>query len=388
MSILNLEFADIQRPWHLKPVAFDDFNLLVGLSGVGKTRTLGVLSDLGRAARGHTHDLAGCRWTVQVATPAGKFTWTARTETESASGRANDDEDDLGIRVPRSERPVFLEEEVRNEEGALLAQRSAEELTLNGKAIPRLRAKDSIVSLIDEEPIIHVREALGAIHMCRAVADRPPIFDRVKLDRLLAGTESLDALKADRKTDLVSKAYALKLRFPKEFEKVQERLIEIFDTVVELDVGELTKFDPKPRLEAPLDFLVPAFREKGVDGWVNGFDMSNGMRRTLLHLLELHLEPPGSVLLIDEYENGMGVNCLPQVTQTLFERSGEVQLIFTSHHPHVINNVSKDLWRVMRRNGHEVEVLRKADIARLNTTSEIDSFIQLVNAPEFTGGIT
>ncbi len=388
MSVLKLEFESLKRPWHLLPTVFDDFNLLVGLSGVGKTRTLRMLSRLGRAARGKAYGLADCRWSVDVRTTQGVFTWSART-TADPSAAVPDDEDDVRLErfPPYRPRGLFLEEQIRDQSGVIVASRSEDDLVLRDQPIPRLRSRDSLVSLIDEEPIASLREALGGIHFCRALADTPPLYDKGKLDRLIEETASFEALKADRKLDLITKAFILKREFPREFLRVQSQFVEIFGTVEELDIGQLSRYSAEYAPDGPFDLLVPAFREQGIDGWVDGFEMSNGMRRTLLHLFEVHLEPPGSVLLIDEYENGMGVNCLPQVTQTLLERSGEVQLIFTSHHPYVINNVSKDFWRVMRRTGHDVEVLRPGDIARLSTSSSIDGFIQLINAPEFNEGL-
>lgn len=184
----------------------------------------------------------------------------------------------------------------------------------------------------------------------------------------------------------MSKAYILKDRFQHEFGHVKDQLIEIFDTIEDVDIGPLSSYRPE-RAGDPVDFLVPAIRERGVEGWIDGFEMSNGMRRSLMHLLELHLEPPGSVLLVDEYENGMGVNCLPQVTEMLLRRCCDLQMIFTSHHPYVINNVSKENWRIVRRRGSEVEILRFNDIERLKTASKMDGFIQLINTLELEQGL-
>lgn len=386
MPIKSLEFEDYERPWKLKSADFDGFNLLVGLSGVGKTHTLHVVNQLGRAARGSSHDLVNCAWTMAVETSEGVFTWEAQTEPDGVLASADDDDDDsptapLHGRV----RSRFVSEVVTGDAG-VVAQRSQHGLSLKGQAVPRLRAEDSITSLFEEEPMLSVRRALGAIHFSRARADLVKIFDNRKLERILREVASIDQLRSYPKTDLLSKAYVLKRRFPEEFNRVQNQLIDIFDTIEEVDMGPLSQFRSLQDGQ-PFDFLVPAFRERGIKGWIDGFEMSNGMRRTLLHLLELHLEPPGSVLLIDEYENGMGVNCLPQVTEMILERCCDLQLIFTSHHPYVINNVSKQHWRIMRRNGHEVEILRPRDIERLNTASNMDAFVQLLNAPEFEQGL-
>ena len=74
MPVKTLEFEDLEQPWKLNKVAFDNFNLLVGLSGVGKTRTLRVLDSIGRAARGEkNYGFRNGGWTVEVETDRGLF---------------------------------------------------------------------------------------------------------------------------------------------------------------------------------------------------------------------------------------------------------------------------------------------------------------------------
>jgi predicted ATPase len=387
MAIKTLEFEDLHQRWKLQKTAFDSFNLLVGLSGVGKTRTLRVLESIGRAARGDAnHGFRHCKWTVEVDTAKGLFFWSARTVPDEVTANEDDPDDNI-IRISPIENIRFVFEEVRTAKGDVIVHRDEESLSLLGEKYPRLRSTDSIISLLEEEPISTIREALSAIHYSRTQTERQPRpFEREKLEKLIAETLSVDALKQNRSLDLISKAYVLKERFPEQFDWVKEQMMEIFGTIAELDIGPRRSFSTVPT-SGPFDLLVPAFKERGVDGWIHGGNMSSGMLRTLMHLLELHLEPPGSVLLIDEYENGMGVNCLPQVTELILERSSELQLIFTSHHPFVINEISKQFWLVMQREGHEVQVKRYADIERLNTKSNQDAFIQLINAPEYVNGL-
>jgi AAA15 family ATPase/GTPase len=56
------------------------------------------------------------------------------------------------------------------------------------------------------------------------------------------------------------------------------------------------------------------------------------MLKTLLHLSELYFSLPGSVILIDEFENSLGVNCLDAVTEDINDSPNQLQFIITSHH--------------------------------------------------------
>ena len=387
MAVRKLEFEDLQQPWKLAITEFGDFNLLVGLSGVGKTRTLRVLQSIGKAASGdEDHGLRHCRWNIEVETSQGVFSWKAETVPDSNIDSKIDVDEEF-FRLSPSPNIRFTFEEIRRENGDIIASRDEDRLFLNEKESPKLRPADSIVSLFDEEPISTIRNALSAIHFSRTRTEgqlRP--FDLPRLEKMIDEIGDIDALKKNRSLDLMSKAFVLEKKFPDHFRAVEEQLFEIFDSVEELRIGPRRDFS-SIILTGPIDFLVPAFKERGVKGWIYGGNMSAGMARTLMHILEIYLEPPGSVLLIDEYENGMGVNCLSQVTELIIERSKELQLIFTSHHPFVIDTIPKNLWMVMRRNGYEVSVLRVQDIERLNTESNQDAFIQLVNAPEYMHGL-
>ena len=75
-----------------------------------------------------------------------------------------------------------------------------------------------------------------------------------------------------------------------------------------------------------------------------------------MHLLELALASPGTVIVIDEFENSLGVNCLPALSDLLLDHARELQFILTSHHPYVINNIPSTWWKVVTRQGGVVTV--------------------------------
>ena len=115
--------------------------------------------------------------------------------------------------------------------------------------------------------------------------------------------------------------------------------------------------------------------------------LSSGMVRTLIHLFELYLAPSGTVVAIDEFENSMGVNCLPDIIDRLLERGRDLQFIVTSHHPYIINNVSPEWWKVVTRKGGVVSVKDAETIPALTTGSKHNLFVQLLNLREYEEGI-
>lgn len=103
------------------------------------------------------------------------------------------------------------------------------------------------------------------------------------------------------------------------------------------------------------------------------------MLRTLIHLHEFLFAPAGTVIVIDEFENSLGINCLPVLTELMLERT-DCQFIVTSHHPYVIGNIPMSTWRVVQRHGSVVRLLPAQEVPRLRGGSRLDAFTRLLNA--------
>ena len=112
------------------------------------------------------------------------------------------------------------------------------------------------------------------------------------------------------------------------------------------------------------------------------------MLRTLVHLFELYLAPPGSVIIIDEFENSLGVNCMPQLTDFIMSWAPGLQFILTSHHPYIINKIPIDTWKLVKRHGGHVRIISARDIPSLQNVSHQQAFIRPINLLEFEEGIS
>jgi predicted ATP-dependent endonuclease of OLD family len=110
-----------------------------------------------------------------------------------------------------------------------------------------------------------------------------------------------------------------------------------------------------------------------------------GLLKTLAHITEIHLLAEGSILLIDEFENSLGVNCIDVVTELLNDRK-DIQFIITSHHPYIINKIPMQHWKIITRKGSVVTATNATDYEELSG-SRHKVFTQLINLPEYTEGI-
>ncbi|MGK7930677.1 MAG: hypothetical protein AB4041_04495 [Microcystaceae cyanobacterium] len=85
MEIHRLEYFDEKYRWQLEPVEFsDNLNLLVGVSGAGKTRILGAIRHLKAIANGAS--LNGVKWNVCFSTVDNiKYHWSGCFETKEST---------------------------------------------------------------------------------------------------------------------------------------------------------------------------------------------------------------------------------------------------------------------------------------------------------------
>jgi len=390
MSIVEFSFTDHSSGWTVKPFTLKpSLNLLVGISGAGKSQTLGNLFTVCKAALAAEYVPGDCEWSLKITSPEGEYLWRART-------RAKDDDagvDEVGG-APNGYDDYEFSTESISVNGEMLFERTPTETTFGGVALPSLSRDESGVRLFLSDK--RIRPLAQALARVRLSYDKP--LRRVILDDGLAwskirhkSSKSLSDLARDVALMFPLKAYVLQEKFKADFERlVLSPYREIFPTVTDVRVDLAAKLFPeeahrRPRKGRRIDVAI---RERGVKRWIGSEGISQGMERTLVHLLELALSPPGTVLLIDEYESGMGVNCLPAVTRHLRERAGELQFIITSHHPYVIGNIDKEDWLVVQRHGSEVSISPASSSPSLNTSSRQDAFIQLLNSDAYMEGIS
>ena len=109
------------------------------------------------------------------------------------------------------------------------------------------------------------------------------------------------------------------------------------------------------------------------------------MYRTLSQIVTLTLADDGDVILIDEFENGLGINCIDNLADMALEPDANIQIIMTSHHPYIINAIPFNDWRIVSRTGSNVSVNTAKDL-NLGTHSKHDAFMQLIQTSAYKTG--
>ena len=128
-------------------------------------------------------------------------------------------------------------------------------------------------------------------------------------------------------------------------------------------------------------------KEKSVDRWLPVPDLSSGMQKVLLILTDLHVLPNGSIYLIDEYENSLGINAIEFLPTVFLSLEMDIQLFVTSHHPYLINRVPVANWYVFHRSGSSVRIKPGVELQQKYGRSKQNAFIQLINDPFYLEGV-
>lgn len=370
MQIKKLDYYDDEYKWKLEEVNFlPNLNLLVGVSGVGKTRILRAIYSLKSIANGAS--LNGVKWNVCfIADNNLEYTWRGEFETRENTISINEtSEEDEQVKL-------INEQLVCNNENVII-ERIDSEIIFNGSKTPKLSPFESVVELLkQEDQIAPVKESLDKIVLADSEsvdrAWRLPVSIFKKFEKA-----SLSALQ-ESGLPVPIKLSILYRTLPDEFNKIKEAFISVFPNVSDIKV-ETIKDDDIPIALSKLlkEATTVSIKEKGIEDWIE--NISSGMWKTLMYISELYLAPENSIILIDEFENSLGVNCLDNVTELVLNNN-KLQFIITSHHPYIINNVSPAYWKIVTRKAGLVTVKNSKDFHI--SESRQKAFIDLINVLE------
>lgn len=369
MWIKSIEFQNLSSGLKIQKVVFDKKKiLLVGNSGAGKTKILQALELARRLAIGQKQVLDY------------RFEMCICFEIED--GEAEDTEYEWKLLVDfvpyinheDQESNIEIVSEKLSQKEKVIFEKTEDSTYISGyAAIPNTKESESLISQYRKE------KNIGQIYR----AFRKLTFRNFELD-MLDTTDSTTyrivcKLWKERKICPLENVEGINIspfdRYgiikgvsPKMFQKVTTDIMEIY-TEIFPDV-------------AAIDYLQDSEGKYGIaikDGeqWVMQTEVSSGMLKTLWGLLEVYAAPHNAVLLIDELENGLGVNCIEAVSDFIMNDRSDLQIIATSHHPYIINAIGMSRWLIIQRNDKKIRAYR-ADEIHLGR-SKHDAYLQLIN---------
>ncbi|OXU14497.1 AAA family ATPase [Sedimentisphaera salicampi] len=381
MQIKSFSYSDTINKWELAESNFNDLNLLVGISGVGKTQILNSLRVVSQIAGGETYN--GISFSLVFQT-SGKdeYRWEAGFETLEHIAEQSISLPDF---VSHGAEKPKIEREFLSLNGKTILERDAESIVLNGRKTPKLDSSQSALNLLKFEDLIApASKEMNKIVSSSMAYNEAPEMSMLNLNEFELAVSKLDTLKKIRESEL-SIGIKLSLIFSNcfdTFEEIRDEFIDVFPQVEDVVVNSNEQFINGRFVVCPTVLV----KEKGVPGWVNQKRLSAGMHKTFYQITQSHLWPEGSVILIDEFENSLGINCINILTDIILGQSRRLQFIITSHHPYIINNIDQRFWRVVVRNKGMVRI-KDAESLGLGKSNH-EAFIQLINTQDYIDGIS
>ena len=380
MKIIDFSFDNSKDGWHLSNVQFDNINLLVGLSGVGKTRILKSIMALKNIANGRTID--GVKWGMNFLDSSGKhYSWKGEfSSTDKLNYDDDDDDDDDLIDI----KPTILSEylAIDNE---ILIERQNDKILYKNKEAPKLLTNKSVLYLLKENPINIIANEISKILFYDHAnsRERQFYFPRYNKSKLLKDYKSIIDV-FNSKLDMSMKLFWTAVNDKILFEKIEKIFCEIFPFIEKIRIDILDDTNQKTIPPSLHDVPFIQIKEKNINKWIPQFNISSGMFNALMHLCEIYLCAENSVILIDELENSLGINCLGPISDEIVNNSRNTQFIITTHHPTIINSIEYNSWKVVIRNANNVSVY-KYDIDINNSAH--DPYLQLINSIQYNDGI-
>lgn len=365
MKLKSISAKDKISGWNVENIQFNSMlTLLVGASGVGKTRILNVINVFCLIAKGFSFN--GIKWKVEFEQNGRDYIWEGEFEAT----------EDFEFFEFKENRYALVWEQISDNEG-IIVLRSKDSFKYQGKEIVKLDNAKSAVELLKEEasikPIYNGFMQCDYWNKTNESLSFSPIVDKDKQT-----VRSIKQIKELGHIDPLEKLFLLRENKLEEFDIICGKFQNIFPNVEKIDFISVKSFN---------DLLTPVLiiREKNVNAWIPQNTISSGMMRTLSQIITLVLANDGDVIMIDEFENGLGVNCINELADLIMEPEADIQVIMTSHHPYIINTIPVKNWKILTRNGCDVQV-HTAEQLRIGEHSKHEAFMQLMQTPEYRTG--
>ena len=332
MKIISLEAENKYLGWKLEKINFNEnLTLLVGASGVGKTQILKSINSLKDICEGKS--ISGFKWNVEFNINNKEIIWQGEFKKFSLSDALQN----IGYETKILSEYLYIDNKS-------IINRNENEIIYQSDKLPKLSPEQSTLYILREEEIIQeIVSSIDKIILNDNTEKNPKLFlsiNKVELGKKLGRYEKIENINNINENIILKLFLCYELKRA-EFEGIKNEFINIFPQVQDIKIEKLeTKNNDI--------FLTMQIQENNT--WIFNDEMSSGMLRTFIHIAETYLLNDGSVILIDEFENSLGINCIDILTQDL-TANDKLQFILTSHHPYIINNIPYEYWKIVKRKG-------------------------------------
>ena len=367
-----IEFENLRTGLKIERVVFnDDITLLVGLSGVGKTQILNAIEYSLKLAVNKNLRLEPYNTTLCFQIGEEVYVWSYRIQQDHTED----------IFESKEIKYFFAYEKLQNIKGDILMQRTSDTIQVTGyDKVPTPKKDESLLVQYSEDafvkPIISEMLKLYPIEIEMdvrgAIAQESFNMFKAKIKESFKENEKQPFEKLSH-LPVPLKIYITKKYYPQMYAQIFSAVKELFMEINSIDIVE----DPDREIYM---VAIDVYGKRLLQ-----HEISNGMLKTIYYIVELITMSKNSLVLIDEFENGLGVNCIDVLAELLLGERRDLQFVITSHHPKIINQISNKKWKIIERDIATVKNFTAEEYGIMH--SQHDAYFNLINRWEFEGKI-
>lgn len=370
MFISDYDYKD--ENWSFNIENLSKLNLIIGISGIGKTKFLNSLFGMAKNAVTNEIKLTG-DWKCKFYIGNTYYLWELKTIWINDKSKV----------IVKKERLIQQDNEIIN--------RNNKNIIYNGSKLIQLPQNISSIALLrNEENIKPIYNGFSA--MMRRDFSRDELNTNYIIESLPTISDSILKIKKDTKHiffnnfSINTKAYLLNKYHDKKFRTLRNRLLQIFDYISDFFIKDISKI-PEIRISVNLPTPILCLKEKNINKTITSPDFSSGIKKVILILIDLLVIPKEGTYLIDEYENSLGSNIIDFLPKYIMDNDIRNQLFVTTHNPYIINNFPIESWLLFSRKGSIVKGISGNKLKEKYGKSKHNHFSQLLNDPLYKNGI-
>jgi predicted ATPase len=366
-----IEFVNLRTGLEIERIYFnEDITLLVGLSGVGKSQILNAIEYSLRLAVDKNTRLKPYKVKLAFSVKNEMYEWEYCIEPVMYDEIVDSNEIKYAFAYERLSR-----------DDTTLILRDGEHIEINGyEKVPVPKKDESLLVQYAEDDLFKsIISNLVKMYPIEIEMDVRGIFDKEGFNELKKRIEEMMKKKPQRKVTSFShlsvpiKLYIIKKYYKELYANIFAMIKELFMEIDDLDIVE---DDNTEAYMVAIKVYGKVLRQN---------EISNGMLKTIYYVVELMTMSKDSLALIDEFENGLGMNCIQVLADILLNERNDLQFIITSHHPKIIGQIEKDKWKIIDRKANVVKNSAANEYGIGN--SQHDAYFNLINKWEFEGKI-
>lgn len=377
MKLVRYKFRGTNpEDWDFDNIYFNRVNLFVGDSGTGKTRCLNTIIN----------------YISQIISDKIMFPGNWDTDFEIENILYNYKLIVKDVNDNNNQKYIEFEELKDVTHDKMLIKRDGDKFYWKNQNLPKLsKSISSIYLLKDEEIINNIYKNLKKIVARRFSGDE--LIQNFRITEIQKGyIKKITKNKKYEYQSLLNEPidFHNKISILKKIDSAAySRVVSLFkDAFPFINETKILSFSEAfPNLILPIQAPVFCIKERNIKTWIPVNDISSGMQKLFLLILDLILLQDNGILLIDEYENSLGINAINFLPEMIYSISEKCQFILTSHHPYIINTIPIENWLVFHRNGMNIKIKNGNELKDKYKKSKQEQFVQLINDPFYSGGV-